>query len=105
MSSNSENSSLSTSSFENHSELYSSDSAPDFGHTSGGKNSSSPITGIIEEKLVIVEFGNYQGTNLADVARYYPAYYRRLVELKEQLAIRRHKDKSFRLYVNPLSEI
>jgi broad specificity phosphatase PhoE len=67
----------------------------------------SPVTGIIDEKLVIIDFGKYEGRSVSEVAELDPLFYDRLVAEKESgiFAIRRHRDKTFRLYVNPLSNM
>jgi broad specificity phosphatase PhoE len=67
----------------------------------------SPVTGVIEESLVIIDFGRYEGKSVEEVAELDPDFYERLSAEKENgnFAIRRHKDKSFRLYINPLSEM
>ncbi len=69
--------------------------------------SGSPVTGIIEENLVIIDFGKYVGKSVQEVAEIDPVFYEKLAHEKENgiFAIRRHKDKSFRLYINPLSNI
>jgi hypothetical protein len=68
---------------------------------------NSPITGIIEEANVIVDFGKYEGKTISEIANIDPAFYDKLATEKENgvFAIRRHKDKTFRLYINPLTEI
>jgi broad specificity phosphatase PhoE len=68
---------------------------------------SSPVTGIIDEELVIIDFGKYEGKSVQEVADLDPPFYERLAAEKESgsFAIRRHRDKSFRLYINPLSNI
>lgn len=67
----------------------------------------SPVTGIIDEKLVIIDFGKYEGKSVSEVADLDPPFYDRLVTEKESgiFAIRRHRDKTFRLYINPLSNM
>ncbi len=67
----------------------------------------SPVTGILEENQVVIDFGKYEGKTVEQVAELDPAFYQRLVTEKETgvFAIRRHRDKSFRLYINPLSEM
>lgn len=67
----------------------------------------SPITGIIEESQVIIDFGKYEGKSIQEIAELDPAFYDKLVQEKENgvFAIRRHRDKTFRLYINPLSQI
>jgi hypothetical protein len=62
----------------------------------------SPVTGIIEENLVIIDFGKYEGRTVSEVASVDPDFYRLLSDQKDNFAIRRHRDKTFRLYVNPL---
>lgn len=65
------------------------------------------MTGIIDEKLVIIDFGKYEGKSVSEIADVDRAFYDRLAQEKENgvFAIRRHRDKTFRLYVNPLSNI
>ena len=67
----------------------------------------SPVTGIIDEELVIIDFGKYEGKSVHEVADLDPPFYERLAAEKENgsFAIRRHRDKTFRLYINPLSNI
>jgi hypothetical protein len=67
----------------------------------------SPVTGVIDEKLVFIDFGKYEGKSVQQVAEMDRGFYDRLANEKENgvFAIRRHKDKSFRLYINPLSNI
>ena len=62
----------------------------------------SPLTGIIEESQVFIDFGRYEGRTVSEVADADPEFYQRLIEQKEHFAIRRHRDKTFRLYINPL---
>lgn len=68
----------------------------------GGMASSSPLTGIIDEQHVIIDFGRYEGHSVSEVAELDPEFYKRLIDQKENFAIRRHRDKTFRLYINPL---
>ena len=67
----------------------------------------SPVTGIIDEKLVILDFGKYEGKTVSEIHEIDPAFYGKLATEKENgvFAIRRQRDKSFRLYINPLSNI
>lgn len=69
--------------------------------------SGSPVTGVIDENMVIVDFGKYEGKTVEQIAELDPLFYERLATEKENgvFAIRRHKDKTFRLYINPLSDI
>jgi hypothetical protein len=64
----------------------------------------SPLTGVIEENDVIVDFGQYVGQSVSQVKSVDPDLYQQLVLEKENdnIAIRRNKDKTFRLYLNPL---
>ena len=64
----------------------------------------SPLTGVIEESDVIVEFGQFEGQTVSQVKNADPDLYQQLVQEKENdnIAIRRNKDKTFRLYMNPL---
>lgn len=67
----------------------------------------SPVTGIIDENLVIIDFGKYEGKSVQEIAELDPVFYDRLASEKENgiFAIRRHRDKTFRLYINPLSNM
>ncbi len=68
---------------------------------------NSPVTGIINEAEVILDFGKYEGRTVKDILDADPMFYDQLAQEKERgcYAIRRNKDKTFRLYMNPLSEI
>ena len=70
-------------------------------------NAGSPITGIIDEKNVVIDFGKYEGRTVSEMAEMDPDFYQKLAAEKENgiFAIRRHRDKTFRLYINPLSNI
>ena len=63
---------------------------------------NSPVTGIIDEKEVIIDFGKYEGKTVSQVAEEDPEFYGVLSSQKDNFAIRRHRDKTFRLYMNPL---
>ena len=67
----------------------------------------SPITGIIDESQVIIDFGKYEGRSVKEIADVDPDFYSSLVNEKGEgvYAIRRHRDKSFRLYLNPLAQM
>lgn len=67
----------------------------------------SPVTGIIEESQVIIDFGKYEGKSVQELSSLDPTFYDKLAQEKENgvFAIRRHRDKTFRLYINPLSEV
>lgn len=68
---------------------------------------SSPLTGIIDESQVILDFGKYEGKSVKEIAEKDPEFYSHLLQQKENgfFAIRRSRDKTFRLYVNPLTKI
>jgi broad specificity phosphatase PhoE len=70
-------------------------------------NSSSPVTGVIDETMVIIDFGKYEGKTVQEIADLDRAFYDRLATEKESgvFAIRRHRDKTFRLYINPLTQM
>lgn len=65
---------------------------------------ASPLTGVIEERNVIIDFGQYMGKTVQDIRSQDPEFFESLIREKENdnLAIRRHRDKTFRLYLNPL---
>lgn len=64
----------------------------------------SPLTGIIEEDKVFIDFGEHEGKSVLEISDTNPDFYKQLVEHKESgnFAIRRDKNKSYRLYVNGL---
>lgn len=61
----------------------------------------SPITGIIEEDQVFVDFGDHEGKSILEIADTLPDFYDYLIERKNDghCTIRRSRDKIFRLYV------
>lgn len=61
----------------------------------------SPVTGILEEDKVFVDFGEHEGKSVLEIADTFPDYYNFIVGIKEQgnFVIRRGKDKLFRLYI------
>ena len=61
----------------------------------------SPLTGILEEDRVFVDFGEHEGKSILEVADTLPDYYDFLISQKDDgnCTIRRNKDKSFRLYM------
>jgi hypothetical protein len=67
---------------------------------------ASPITGILDEALVLVDFGDHEGKSVQEIATIDPLFYQRLVAENASgiFSIRRHPDKTFRLFVNPLSK-
>jgi hypothetical protein len=67
----------------------------------------SPITGIISETDVIIDFGKHEGLKVSDLQLLDPDFYAALANEKGEgvYAIRRHRDKTFRLYLNPLAQM
>jgi len=67
--------------------------------------SQSPVSGVIDEGSVFIDFGKHEGKTIEEISEIDPDFYSKLATEKETgaYAIRRHRDKSFRLYVNPLS--
>lgn len=63
---------------------------------------TSPLTGIIEEDQVVIDFGEFEGKSVLEIADTKPEFYQFLIEQKDQgnFSIRRSKDKIFRLYVH-----
>jgi hypothetical protein len=62
----------------------------------------SPLTGIIEEDKVFLDFGDHEGKSVLEISDTLPSFYSDLIKEKESgnFFIRRGKDKLFRLYVN-----
>lgn len=69
-----------------------------------GQASISPLTGILEEDKVIIDFGEHEGKSVLEVSENYPDFYQLMIDKKEvcDLAIKRSKDKMYRLYMNHL---
>jgi hypothetical protein len=63
---------------------------------------TSPITGILEEDRVFIDFGEHEGKSVLEIADTLPLYYDFLINQKNDgmCAIRRCRDKIFRLYVS-----
>ena len=63
---------------------------------------TSPLTGIIEEDKVFLDFGDHEGKSILEIQDTLPAYYEFLIEQKTagKAAIRRSKDKCYRMYVS-----
>ncbi|OIQ16088.1 MAG: hypothetical protein BM556_15620 [Bacteriovorax sp. MedPE-SWde] len=63
---------------------------------------TSPLTGIIAEEQVFLDFGEHEGKSILEVQDTLPEYYSFLVEKKDEgtCMIRRNKDKSYRLYAS-----
>jgi hypothetical protein len=64
----------------------------------------SPLTGILEEDKVYIDFGEHEGKSILEIADTLPDFYDFLCEkkLNGKCIIRRSKDKSFRLYLSSL---
>jgi hypothetical protein len=65
------------------------------------QNNVSPLTGIIAEEQVVIDFGSFEGKSVLEIAEIAPDFYQYLVEQKEtgNFIIRRTRDKIYRLYV------
>ena len=63
---------------------------------------SSPLTGVIAEENVVIDFGEMEGKSVYEISFAYPEYYEFLLKEKEKgnFFIRRSKDKIFRLYIH-----
>lgn len=61
----------------------------------------SPLTGILKEETVVIDFGEHEGKSVLQINDENPEFYSFLVEQREQgnFAIKRSKDKIFRLFV------
>lgn len=80
------------------------DGSAELGDLIHSMSTMSPVTGVIDENDVIIDFGQYQGQSVEKIKASDPDLYQQLVQEKESdnIAIRRNKDKTFRLYLNPL---
>jgi hypothetical protein len=63
---------------------------------------TSPLTGVLEEDRVVIDFGEHEGKSVLEISDTDPDFYQFLIEQKESgnFAIRRSKDKIFRLYIH-----
>ena len=57
----------------------------------------SPLTGIIAEDLVVIDFGEHEGKSVLEIADTEPDFYEYLINQREEgnFSIRRTKDKIF----------
>ena len=64
----------------------------------------SPVTGILAEEQVFIDFGEHEGKSILEISDTHPDFYDFLVGKREDgnCLIRRTKDKIFRLYVPTL---
>ena len=62
----------------------------------------SPLTGIIEEERVLLDFGEHEGKSVFEISDTHPDYYKLLVQNKNNcdFSIKRAEHKMFKLYVN-----
>jgi len=62
----------------------------------------SPLTGIIAEESVVIDFGEHEGKSVLEVCDTLPDFYQYLIAQKDNgnFSIRRTKDKIFRLYIH-----
>ncbi|MBF0313665.1 MAG: hypothetical protein HQK50_06915 [Oligoflexia bacterium] len=67
----------------------------------------SPVTGILEEDKVYVDFGEHEGKSVLEIADTLPDYYSYMIAAKDQgnFFIRRGKDKLFRLYITESNRV
>jgi len=65
----------------------------------------SPVTGILEEEKVILDFGDYEGKTVRELSELDRAFYTYLAQEKENglFSIRRLQNKTFRLIQTPLA--
>lgn len=61
----------------------------------------SPLTGILAEETVVIDFGEHEGKSVLEISDTEPEFYDFLVDQRVEgnFTIRRTKDKIFRLYV------
>jgi hypothetical protein len=61
----------------------------------------SPLTGILSEDSVVIDFGEHEGKSVLQINDENPDFYSFLISQREEgnFVIRRTKDKIFRLYV------
>lgn len=62
----------------------------------------SPVTGILAEENVFIDFGEHEGKSILEVSDTTPDFYSFLIKQREKgnFYIKRQKDKTFRLYVD-----
>ena len=63
---------------------------------------TSPLTGILEEDQVFIDFGEHEGKSVLEINDTLPDFYEFLVNAREEgnFSIKRDKNKLFRLYLN-----
>lgn len=67
----------------------------------------SPVTGVIDESQVIIDFGQHEGKSIREISDIDPSFYSSLAQEKSSgvYAIRKQRDETFRLYLNPLAQL
>ena len=64
----------------------------------------SPLTGVFEEDMVIIDFGDHEGKSVLEISDTHPDFYRQMIEFKDhkrsEFHIRRGKDKHYLLNIN-----
>lgn len=60
----------------------------------------SPLTGVLDEDTVVIDFGKHAGKSVLEIADTEPEFYSFLVAQRQSgnFAIKRNKDKIFKLY-------
>ena len=72
---------------------------------------TSPVTGILDEANVIIDYGQHEGRTIKEIQEIDPEFYETLIEQKGVgvFAIKREAymdgNKTFRLYLNPLAQL
>jgi hypothetical protein len=63
---------------------------------------TSPLTGIINEEKVFLDFGEHEGKTVFEISDTHPDYYQLLIKNKNQseFSIKRTEHKMFKLYLN-----
>ncbi len=63
---------------------------------------TSPLTGVIAEENVVIDFGDNEGKSVMEISETQPQFYQYLLQQKEMgnFLIRRNKDKVYKLYVH-----
>jgi hypothetical protein len=71
----------------------------------------SPITGILNEENVVLDYGEHEGKTVKEIQEIDPDFYDALIDQKGSgiYAIKREAyldgNKTFRLYLNPLAQM
>ncbi len=71
----------------------------------------SPVTGILNEENVVLDYGEHEGKTVKEIQEIDPDFYESLIEQKGVgvYAIKREAyidgNKTFRLYLNPLAQM